>query len=112
MLASSADAARHLDATAGNQIRRTLWLPLDDLLVVVCEFLNSKVLRSGLARCLKRHGLNRRPVEDQDAPIVPKTFKDYAPGLVHVDIKYLPQMPGETARRYLFVAIDRAMRWV
>ena len=94
------------------EIRRTLWLPLDDLLVVVREFLNPAVSRSGLLRCLTRHGLNRRPVEDKDAPVVRKTFKDYAPGFVHVDIKYLPQMADETARRYLFVAIDRATRWV
>ena len=93
-------------------IRQMLWLPLDDLLVVVREFLNAKTSRSGLARCMKRHGLNRRPVEDKDAPIVRKTFKDYAPGFVHVDIKYLPQMADEAARRYLFVAIDRATRWV
>ena len=94
------------------EIRRTLWLPLDDLLVVVREFLNPAVSRSGLMRCLKRHGVNRRPLEDKDAPIVRKTFKDYAPGFVHMDIKYLPQMADESARRYLFVAIDRATRWV
>ena len=29
-----------------------------------------------------------------------------------MDVKYLPQMQGETCRRYLFVAIDRATRWV
>ncbi len=29
-----------------------------------------------------------------------------------MDIKYLPQMQDETARRYLLVAIDRATRWV
>jgi transposase InsO family protein len=39
-------------------------------------------------------------------------FKPYEPGYVHVDIKYLPQMPDERQRRYLFVAIDRATRWV
>lgn len=94
------------------EIRRTLWLPLDDLLVVTREFLNPAVSRSGLARCLRRHGLNKRPIEDKDAPIVPKTFKDYAPGFLHVDMKYLPQMVDETARRYLFVAIDRAIHWV
>ena len=94
------------------EIRRTLWLPLDDLLVVVREFLNPNVSRSGLARCMKRHGVNTRPVEDKDAPVVRKTFKDYAPGFIHMDIKYLPQMADETARRYLFVAIDRATRWV
>ena len=31
---------------------------------------------------------------------------------MHVDIKYLPPMPDESSRRYLFVAIDRATRWV
>ena len=93
-------------------IRRSLWLPLDNLLVLVREMLNPAVSRSGLARCMKRHGLNAWPVEDKDAPLVRKTFKDYAPGFVHVDIKYLPQMADESARRYLFVAIDRATRWV
>lgn len=94
------------------EVRRTLWLPLDDPLVVVREFLNPKVSRAGLARCMKRHGVNKRPVEDKDSPAPPKTFKDYAPGFIHMDIKYLPQMADETARRYLFVAIDRATRWV
>lgn len=42
----------------------------------------------------------------------PKPFKDYEFGFVHVDAKYLPQMPDEDARRYLFAAIDRAIRWV
>ena len=41
-----------------------------------------------------------------------KAFKAYEPGYLHVDVKYLPQMADETSRRYLFVAIDRATRWV
>ena len=94
------------------EIRRMLWLPLDDLLVVVREFLHPAVSRSGLARCLRRHGLNRRPVEEKTATPAAKTFKDYVPGFIHMDIKYLPQMPDETERRYLFVAIDRATRGV
>ena len=36
----------------------------------------------------------------------------YEPGSLHVDVEYLPQMQDETRRRYLFVAIDRATRWV
>lgn len=95
------------------ELRRTLELSLDDLLVVVREFLNPKVSRSGLDRCLRRHSVARltdlKPVAEAK-PI--KTFKDYAPGFVHVDIKYLPQMADEPRRRYLFVAIDRATRWV
>ena len=100
-------------------LRRMLLLPLDDLLVVVREFINPAVSRSGLDRCLRRHGAaNLRELQAQaradagEAEPSIKTFKDYEPGFVHMDIKYLPQMPDEAARRYLFVAIDRATRWV
>ncbi|TDR52044.1 integrase-like protein [Halomonas ventosae] len=31
---------------------------------------------------------------------------------MHIDIKHLPQMPDEQQKRYLYVAIDRATRWV
>jgi transposase InsO family protein len=97
------------------ELRRTLLLPLDDLLAVIREFINADVSRSGLDRCLRRHGVSdlktlAPQIEGQSKPV--KTFKDYAPGFLHVDIKYLPQMPDETHRRYLFVAIDRATRWV
>ena len=37
-------------------LRKTLFLPLDDLLAAVREFLNPDVSRSGLDRCLRRHG--------------------------------------------------------
>ena len=50
--------------------------------------------------------------QDDGAPATKKTFKDYEPGLIHIDIKYLPQMPHESSQCYLFVAIDRASRWV
>ena len=97
------------------ELRRTLLLPLDDLLVLTREFINPAVSRSGLDRCLRRHGVSdlkslQPEVDGQSQP--PKTFKDYQPGFLHVDIKYLPQMPDETHRRYVFVAIDRATRWV
>ena len=42
----------------------------------------------------------------------PKRFKAYEPGFVHIDVKYLPKMQDEASRKYLFVAIDRATRWV
>ena len=38
-------------------LRRTLLLPLDDLLAVTREFLCPDVSRSGLDRCLRRHGV-------------------------------------------------------
>ena len=38
------------------ELRRMLRLPLDDLLVLVREFINPAVSRAGLNRCLARHG--------------------------------------------------------
>ena len=92
------------------ELRRLLLLPLDDLLVVTREFIHAEASRSALDRCLRRHGVNNlRELQDEargEAPpqSAPRRFKDYAPGFVHVDIKYLPQMPDETARRYLYVS--------
>ncbi len=51
-----------------------------------------------------RHGVSNLKAlmfrSDSAKPPV-KTVKDYAPGFVHVDVKYLPQMPDEDHRRYL-----------
>ena len=94
-------------------LRRTLLLPLDDLLAVTREFLCPDVSRSGLDRCLRRHGVGNLNALQPKTPQEPhKAFKSYEPGFVHMDVKYLPQMQDETKRRYLFVAIDRATRWV
>ena len=103
------------------EVRRLTLIPLGDLLVVVREFINLAVSRSGLDRWLRRHGVgvgSLRELKAQareaagEAALPDKTFKDYEPGFVHIDLKYLPQMPDEAARLYLFVAIDRATRWV
>ena len=97
------------------ELRTTLLLPLDDLLVVVREFICPAMSRSALDRCLRRHGVSNlsklKPEEEKPASSL-KTFKDYEPGFVHADIRYLPQMPDEESGKYLFVAIDRAARWV
>lgn len=103
------------------EIRCWMLLPLDDLLVISREFVNPKVSRAGLSRCLKRNGVGnlKKLIAQQQAEKgeIPqekpkKTFKDYEPGFIHIDIKYLPKMPDEKAHRYLYVAIDRATRWV
>lgn len=49
-------------------------------------------------------------------PIAPrpahKPFKAHAPGHRLVGVNYLPQMADKDRRRYFFVALDRATRWV
>ena len=92
-------------------LRQTLKLPLDDLLAVTREFISTEATRSGVHRLLKRHGLSKLAAPAKEVS-THKPFKVYAPGYLHMDVKYLPQMADETSRRYLFVAIDRATRWV
>ncbi|TSE21204.1 Integrase core domain protein [Tepidimonas aquatica] len=95
------------------RLRKTLLLSLDDLLSVMREFVNPDVSRSGLDRCLRRHGVgNLRQLLPAAPKSAHKPFKAYEPGFVHIDVKYLPQMADGTQHRYLFVAIERATRWV
>ncbi len=101
------------------ELRRTLLLPLDDLLTVVQELINPAASRSGLDRLLRRKGVSnldrlKAELTEREGPeaVERKAFKVYDPGFIHIDIKYLPLLPGDKRRRYLFVAIDRATRWV
>ena len=98
------------------ELRKTLLLSLDDLTVITKEYINAKASRSGIDRCLRRHGISslaalKHDLYGEEGP-PKKTFKDYEPGYLHVDIKYLPKMPDEGQHQYLFVAIDRASRMV
>lgn len=73
------------------ELRKTLLIPLDDLLSVTREFLNPEVSRSGLDRCLRRHGVgNLHDLKPREAAPPHQAFKVYEPGFVHIDIKYLP----------------------
>ena len=92
-------------------LRQTLLVSLDVMLAAVREFPNAS--RSGLDRCLRRHGVgNLRDLKAKAARPKHNIFKAYEPGHIYIDVKYLPQMAEETSRRYLFVAIYRARRWV
>lgn len=95
------------------ELRVTLLLSLDDLLAVVREFLNPGCSRAGLDRCLRRHGVsNLKALLPPKEKRPHKSFKDYLPGYLHADLKELPLLPGESRKQYLYVAIDRATRWV
>lgn len=76
------------------ELCKMLLLPLDDLRAITREFANAQVSRSGLSRCSTRHGVSRLSElisqEENDSEKKHKTFKDYAPGFVHVDLKYRP----------------------
>ena len=57
-------------------LRKTLLVALDDLLAVVREFMNPGVSRSGLDRCLRRHGVgNLRDLQAQSPRPQHKAFR-------------------------------------
>ena len=94
-------------------LRRATGFPLDDLTFVVTHFL-PHLNRDAVYRILKAEGLGRLPPASRSRK--PNgTFKDYDLGFVHVDVKHLPKLrtgDGESRKRYLYVAIDRASRFV
>ena len=62
-------------------LRKTLLVSLDDLLAVVREFLNPNASRSGLDRCLRRHGVgNLRDLTAKASKPKHSAFKAYEPG--------------------------------
>ena len=89
--------------------KKTLW-PLDQLLEVVRRYIRPGCPRSTLIDLLKREGLPSLR-ELRKGRREAKEFKEEKrPGFIHVDVKELPKIKGE--KRYLFVAIDRATRFV
>jgi len=89
------------------ELRTTVRLSLDDVTEVMRRCVNPKVSRSGVHRCLRRHGIGRPP---DPAATPPGTFQQEAVGFIHIDLKHLPALGR--LRSYAFVAIDRATRYV
>ncbi len=90
------------------ELRRSLALPLDDIVEAMRRCINPELSRSALHRCLQRHRLSARHPQHK-APAA--AFHTEAPaGFIHIDVKYLP--PLDRRRSYAYVAIDRATRFV
>jgi len=96
-----------LEETLVCELRTRLQLPLDDITEVMRRCINPKLSRSAIYRCLKRHGIARRPRPERSAI---GTFDEERVGFIHIDLKYLPAL--ERRKSYAFVAIDRATRYV
>src|SRR5215207_7488512 len=94
-------------------LRRATGFPLDDLTFVVTHFL-PHLNRDAVYRILKAEGLGRLPRPSR-ARKPDGTFKVYDLGFVQMDVKHLPKLrtgDGESRKRSLYVAIDRASRFV
>ena len=86
--------------------RRHTLLPLDDCLYALQPTI-PHLTRSGLHRCLLRHGISRLPETDGDKP-ARKRFKAYPIGFFHIDIA---EVRTEQGKLHLFVAIDRTSKF-
>jgi transposase InsO family protein len=96
-----------LDEALVCELRTNLRLPLDDITEVMRRCVNAKLSRSAIHRCLKRHGLNRKPPPAKPAVGL---FEQATVGFIHIDLKHLPAL--QRRKSYAFVAIDRATRYV
>ena len=71
--------------TAVVAFRKPIQLPLDDCLYALKEAIPN-LTRSGLHRCLKRHGSGRLPQYNKTHKSPKKKFKKYPIDYYHVDI--------------------------
>jgi transposase InsO family protein len=90
------------------ELRRSLALALDDITEAMRRCVNSRLSRSAIHRCLQRHCLSARLTPEKAPALAFAT--DTPAGFIHIDVKYLP--PLNRRRRYAYVAIDRATRFV
>jgi transposase-like protein len=97
-------AMTDLEQAVATSVRRSSWLPLDEVHEVVLN-MNKNISRSSVYRLFKRNKINKVPQKEKDKA---KKFKEYEPGYLHIDVTYLPKFEG--VKYYLFVAIDRATR--
>lgn len=82
---------------------------LDDWMAVAREFICSEVSRSDLDRCPRLHDVGNLNILNSAEP---KESTRLLKSYLHMYVKHLPQMQDESQRRYLFVTIGRATRWV
>jgi hypothetical protein len=80
-------------------LRAILLVPLGELLAVVREFLLPHVSRSGLDRCMRRHGVgNLHELKLKEAKRTHSSFKAYEQGYLHIYIKYMLQIADDDRR--------------
>lgn len=90
------------------KVRKHLKVALDDLITIVQKHIPN-ANRSNVYRILQRHQLNKLPQAFKGGK---GKFGTYLPGFLHIDLCYLPILPGSHQRRYLLVAIDRVTKLV
>ena len=90
------------------QLRTKLELSVDDITYVMQKCVNKSLSRSAIYRCMKRKNVSKlKPAATKKTYGV---FDEEKCGFIHMDVKYLTKLSGK--RSYVYVAIDRATRYV
>ena len=92
------------------ELRTEVGLSLNDLVEVMKRCVNPKLSRSAIHRCLRRLGVAKRPPHESGEATPSRRFPELPCGFIHIDLKHLAPLDGQPA--YVFVAIDRATRFV
>ncbi len=87
------------------EFRRRTLLPLDDVLGCLREAIPA-LSRSGLHRCLERHGISRLPRDEKASKR--QRFAGTVIGYVHIDACELRLAEGKL---HMFVAVDRVTKF-
>ncbi len=94
------------------ELRKTLLLPLNNLLFLARKFVNTQISRAELSNCLRRNGVgNLYSLRTGGVGAVRKPSGVCGPGHIRLDMKILSRVSCGKRNRYLFVAIDQATRW-
>jgi transposase-like protein len=105
---------KHLNTTLSEtqeyvvvELRTRLLLSLDELLAVCKQFINAKVSRAGLQRCLKRHGVSR--LVDLQCNENQLSFSEATPVKVLLeDTKAQQKLTSELSPKAMFAVLNRA----
>jgi transposase InsO family protein len=98
-----------VEEEAAVELRRMLDLSVDDIVAAMRAGINAGLSRSAIYRALRRRGVSSRK-KVAPAIVHGRFAAESEPGFIHLDLKYLTRLGGKPS--YVFVAIDRATRYV
>ena len=91
------------------ELRQALRLSVDDITEVMKRCVREELSRSAIYRCLVREGANELK-SGKEGESRYQAFEQTSCGFIHMDLKVLPKLNRRAS--YVFVAIDRATRYV
>ncbi len=83
-------ALNELEESLVVSIRKTTWLPLDEVWEILFMY-NQQRTRRSVYRTFCRYHVNQIPQQEREKA---KQFKEYEPGYLHMDVTYLPKFEG------------------